>query len=96
VELASREPDGYRAIAILHLAHALAMQGRHERAARLVGYADAAMQEYGVFLEFNERNTHELLMTELTHGLDDAERAKLLTEGAALSADAVMDLALQN
>ena len=96
VELASREPDGYRAIAILHLAHALAMQGRQERAARLVGYADAAMQEYGVFLEFNERNTHELLMTELTHGLDDAERAKLLTEGAALSADAVMELALQN
>ncbi len=96
VELMPRERDSYHAIAMLHVAHASALAGRYERAARLVGYADAAMQEHAFLHEFNERRAHELLMTELARGLGDAERVQLQAEGAALSADAAMELALQH
>ena len=93
--LAPFEPDGlYVAFALEHLALALALGGDLERAAKLAARAEASRQENRFEREFTETTSHERLIALLHVRLAPEERERLLAEGAALSAEAAMALAL--
>jgi len=92
--LALGDPQSHGiAIPTEHLALALALAGDLPRAARLAGYADAALLELGIVREFTEKKTHDRLTTLLHERLAPADRERLLAEGAALVPEAAIALA---
>ncbi len=86
--------SSFIAISAEHLALALALGGDFARAARLAGYADAALREFGFAREFTERTTHDRLTALLVESLGPADFERLLAEGAALGPEAAILLAL--
>jgi predicted ATPase/class 3 adenylate cyclase len=94
-ELASREPTHtHIAVAIEPLALVVAFTTDPARAATLEGYADTALRNQGFTREFTETTTHDRLMTLLTQRLAPADLAHRLAEGAALTPEAAVELAL--
>ena len=96
-ELAPRDPSSaWIAASAEHLALALALQGDLRRAALLSGYAEAALQNHGVRRQSTERTTYDRLVVLLRERIANSELAALLGEGATLSADAAIALALES
>ena len=92
---AAREPDhAFVAIAIEHVALVFALRGDRAGAATLEGYADAALQRHGYPREFTETTTHDRLTALLREGLAPDELAQLSAEGAALTPETAIALAL--
>jgi hypothetical protein len=61
----------------------------------LEGYADAALQRHGFPREFTETTTHDRLTALLRERLAPGELARLIAEGAALTPQAAIALALE-
>jgi len=96
-DLAQHEPTApFLSIALEPLALALAHGGDLARAATLEGYADASLSDQGCEREFTETTTHERLKTLLAERLAPDDLARRLTEGAALSPEAAIALALED
>ena len=94
--VAAHEPDhAHVAIAIENLALVVALRGDRARAATLEGYADAAFGRHGFEREFTETTTHDRLTAILREGLKPDELARLTAEGAALTPEAAIALALE-
>jgi predicted ATPase/class 3 adenylate cyclase len=94
---AGREPDHVRvAMAIEHLALAVALCGDQARAAILEGYTDAAFARHGFEREFTETTTHDRLTAVLRESLAPDALAQLTAEGAALTPEAAIALALED
>jgi predicted ATPase len=94
--LAAREPDhAHVAVAIEHLALVVALRGDRARAARLEGYADAACVRHGLLREFTETTTHDRLAALLRDSLAPDDLARLIADGAALTPQAAIALALE-
>jgi predicted ATPase/class 3 adenylate cyclase len=94
---ASTEPDEvYTGIAIENLALVAAVRGDFSRAAVLEGHANAALSRQGFEREFTETATYDRLTALLREGLSPGELARLLAEGAALTPDAAIALALED
>ncbi len=90
---AASEPDNVRvAMAIEHLALAVALRGDAARAAILEGYADAAFARHGFEREFTETTTHDRLAALLRESLATDELTRLTAEGAALKPEAAIAL----
>ena len=90
---AASEPDHVRiAMAIEHLALAVALRGDLTRAAILEGYADAAFARHGFEREFTETTTHDRLAALLCESLAADELTRLTAEGAALKPEAAIAL----
>jgi hypothetical protein len=95
IEILACEPDHYLVtIALEHLALVDALRGRFSRAARLAAYADYAYGKNGQKREFTERATHERLAAVLDANLAPDVLDQLGTEGAALTPEAALALAL--
>jgi hypothetical protein len=95
-DLAPREPtSAHIAIAFEPLALALAFDDDLSRAATLEGYADAVLRAQGFTREFTEIATHDRLMTVLTKRLAPGDLERRLAEGAALTTEAALALALR-
>jgi predicted ATPase/class 3 adenylate cyclase len=93
---AAREPDYPRvAIAIEHLALVFALRGDRLRAAELEGYADAAFERHGSPREFTETTTHDRLTALLRETFAPDELLRVAAEGAALTPEAAIALALE-
>ncbi len=93
---AEREPDHVRvAMAIEHLALAVALRGDRARAAKLEGYADAAFARLGFPRELTEATTRDRLIALLRESLAPDELARLIAEGAALTPEDAIALALE-
>jgi hypothetical protein len=85
----------FLAVVIETLALAIAAGGDVARATILEGYADAAMLAQGCTREYTETTTHNRLMALLSEKLASDDLARLLAEGAALSPQAAIALALE-
>ena len=93
---ARRESDDAQvALVVEHLALAYALRGEFARASILEGYAASAFRQLGFNREFTETTTYERLAALLREGLADGELARRADEGAALTAEAVIALALE-
>ncbi len=79
-----------------HLALAMALRGDLSRAATLEGYANAAIERNGLGRGFTETTTYDRLSARLRESLAPEELARLTTEGAALTPEAAVALALEN
>jgi hypothetical protein len=96
IENLVREPDHYLVTAALeHLALVDALRGRLQQAARFASYADSAFEKTGTKRGFTERATHERLAVLLDAKLTPEDRSKLSAEGAALTPEAAVALALE-
>jgi predicted ATPase/DNA-binding CsgD family transcriptional regulator len=82
--------------ALEHLALISAVRGDLVQAATLGGYVDAALERTGCEREPTEWIVYERLTSLLESGLDPHERATLLAQGAALTPEAAIALALRN
>lgn len=92
---AARNPDhAYVAIGIEHLALAVALRGDHVRAATLEGFADAALRRHGFRRSFTETTTYDRVTALLRKALAPDDLARLTAEGAALTPEAAIALAL--
>jgi|HubBroStandDraft_4_1064222.scaffolds.fasta_scaffold00028_59 predicted ATPase/class 3 adenylate cyclase len=92
----AREPDhNFVALAIYELALALALRGERTRAATLHGYAETALRRRGFELQFVQKRTHDRLTSLLRDELAPDELARLTADGAALTPDAAIALALE-
>jgi len=92
----AREPDhNYVALAIYELALALALRGERARAATLCGYAETALRRRGFELQFVQKRTYDRLTSLLRDEFAPDELARLTAEGAALTPDAAIALALE-
>jgi hypothetical protein len=95
-EFAPLEPDGADvAVALEHLALAIALGGDLPRAAKLAGYADATLQKQCFEREFTETTSHDRLASLLREHLAPEQREQLLAEGAALAPETAMALAFE-
>ncbi len=95
LEFAARDAGGAGlAIAIQHLSLTLALGGDLTRAATLTGYGDAALRRHGFEREFTETKTRDRLNAVLSEGIAPPELGRLLAEGAALTPEAAVALAL--
>ncbi len=74
----------------------MALGGDLTRAALLDGYVAAVYRAHGYEREFTEQTTQDRLRTILVEGLAAPELARLTGEGAALTGDAAIALALTN
>jgi predicted ATPase/class 3 adenylate cyclase len=81
---------------IEHLALASALQGDLSRAAMLEGFANSALERNGVERGFTETTTYDRLNALVSDGLATEELARLTTEGAALTPEAAVALALED
>jgi predicted ATPase len=94
--LASDPEDIFVILAIEHVALVDALQGRLSRATRLAAYAWAAFDDKtGGRREFTEQATHDRLAAILVESVPPSERARLASEGAALTPEAAVALALE-
>jgi tetratricopeptide (TPR) repeat protein len=95
-ELVERDPGAtFLAVAIEHLALALALGGDTRRGAILHGFAEAALLRSGFERLYTEYATRDRMIALLDERLGAAERAQLAAEGAALEAATAADLALR-
>ncbi len=85
----------YVAIAIEHLALAVALRGDFCRAATLEGYAEAAFVRYGFEREFTERTTYVRLTALLHERIGHDDLVRLTARGATLEPEAAIALALR-
>ena len=92
----AREPDhNYVALAIYELALALALRDDLARAATLEGYADTALRRRGFERQNDDqKRTHDRLTSLLGDKLAPDDLARLTAEGAALTPEAAIALAL--
>jgi len=92
---ARHEPDHtFNAIAIEHLALVYALRGEVERAANLEGFVGAAYRRHGLEREFTETKTYNRLMSLLRDGHAPDELERLFADGATLTPEAAIALAL--
>jgi hypothetical protein len=83
------------AVMVEHVAMLAALGGDAERAARLLGFAEAQYRSFGVDRETFEQREHDRLLSRLSDMLDDERRDGLLAAGAMLGHDeAAHDAAL--
>ncbi len=82
-------------IAVQHLAVIGASGAQTERAARLLGYVDAAYTRLGHSREFTEKWSYEKLRGLLSERLDGANVMKLAAEGASWSEDRAAEEAIK-
>jgi hypothetical protein len=75
------------AIAFLHLAGCMVRTGRHESAARVLGYADTRMHATGRAIELTETRTFDEIRAALIGGLGDARYEEIFRAGASLTED---------
>jgi predicted ATPase/class 3 adenylate cyclase len=83
------------AVAIEHLALVHALHGSLARAATEEGYVDAVFRRNGFEREVTETMTYDRLTALLREGLTPGEFDRLLAEGAALTPEAAIALALE-
>jgi len=83
------------AIAAGHLGEAAASFGDFERAAALIGYVDAFYESRGIVREPTEAYVRDAAMKAIAAGVPEERRSALLAEGAKLSQDAAVKLALE-
>jgi hypothetical protein len=95
IRVASEPDHAHVAIAIEHLALASALRGDLPRAAALEGYAGAAFGRHGFERESTETKTHDRLSALLREGLAPDELARLGADGATLTPEAAIALALE-
>jgi predicted ATPase/class 3 adenylate cyclase len=95
--IASQAPDNsVVTYSIEDLALVDALRGNLARAAVLEGYADAMLRRLGNQREATERATYNQLTAVLGEGLRPDELARLTAEGAGLTPEAAMSLALED
>jgi hypothetical protein len=82
-------------MAMEHLALSLAVAGDLRRAAHLSGYVDANFQAMGFVRQYTEATTHDRLAALLRRGLPRDELTSLLAQGAALTPETSVALALE-
>ncbi len=87
--------DVYVGIGIEHLALVAAARGDFSSAATLEGYANAALRRQGFEREFTETTTYNRLTALLHEGVAPDELARLTEEGAALTPEGAIALALE-
>jgi hypothetical protein len=93
--MAPEDLDGVGvAISIGHLALVHAKRSQIQRAARLAGYTEAAYERHGFVPEANERRTLDALAARLDAEMPEDEIAGLKADGAALTPEAAIELAL--
>jgi len=93
---ASRDPGhAFLAVSLEHVALVFALRGDLERAAIFEGYACASFARHGYEREFTETTTHDRLTALLRAGLAPEHFQRLKAEGAALSPEAAISLALE-
>lgn len=68
--------------------------GRPERSARLIGASDEAVRQMGVALAQGDQPEHDRVVAGVRAALGDEAYARLYAEGARLSLDEAVDLAL--
>jgi predicted ATPase len=78
-----------------HFALLMALLGRTQGAARLLGYVDVQLKELGVKRELTEEWGYQKLTALLRERLSEAEITKLAAEGAEWSEDQVIEEALK-
>jgi tetratricopeptide (TPR) repeat protein len=81
--------------ALQHLALLMALSGKTQSAARLLGYVELRFKELGVTRGSTEKWGYEKLMAALREQLSDAEIEKLAADGAAWSEDQSVEEALK-
>ncbi len=92
----ARNPDrACVAVAMEHLSLVYALGGELTLAAVLEGYADAALRRFGFTREFTEATTHDRIGVLLREALAPDELARLSVEGASLTPEAAIALALE-
>jgi tetratricopeptide (TPR) repeat protein len=84
----------WRAITIGHLAAIAALRGQTAVAAQLAGYVDQAFRLEGFHRGYTEERTYEILRAALASDLDEIERTRLIADGAALTEDQAVEMAL--
>jgi predicted ATPase/class 3 adenylate cyclase len=95
--VAPTEPDHtYVPIAVEHIALARALLGEVQRAATLEGYCATAFERVRFERERTEHATHARLSELLASALTPEELAELTAEGAALSPEQAIALALED
>jgi tetratricopeptide (TPR) repeat protein len=95
-ELVERDPHAtFLAVAIAHLALALALGGDVERAAILHGFSEASLRASGFERVHTENATRDRMHALLAERLTPGERARLEAHGAALDPPAAAELALR-
>jgi tetratricopeptide (TPR) repeat protein len=82
------------AVAVEHLAQVAAETGDPERAARLLGYADAVYRELGYVREPTERRGYEHALELIRAALPEDRIASLLAAGEAMDQEAAVAAAL--
>jgi hypothetical protein len=93
--LAGSADESQVAISLEHLALVFALRGDLACAATLEGYSDATFVRYGSERETTERTTHDRLILVLQQQLAPNERKRLTAQGAALTSEAAIALALE-
>lgn len=83
------------AIAVGHVGEVAVSLGDFERAATLIGYVDAFYEAQGIVREHTEAVVHDTAMQAIAGGLSEERRAGLFAEGAKLSQDAAVRLAME-
>jgi predicted ATPase/class 3 adenylate cyclase len=95
IALLAPVPDHYIVTIVLeHLALVDALQSDVARSARLAAYTEAAFARTGTKRGFNEQTTYDRLTTYLNANLAPSERALPARQGAALTPEAAVVLAL--
>jgi hypothetical protein len=91
-----REPDHRQVtVALEHLALVDALHGDVARAARLAAYTNAAYAQDGTIREYTEQTTYDRLTALLEANIEPEDRNRLAEQGAALTAEAAVALALE-
>jgi predicted ATPase len=94
IRVASDQDHFYIGIGIEHLALAYALRGDLTRAARQEGFADSLFHRGGIERETTEAKSYDRLMALLRERLSPDDLARLLAEGASLTTEAALALAL--
>lgn len=90
LELALREDSGLAVLSLGHLAQVAAETGDSVRAARLLGYADAAYGKGGKVRELTEQRGYDRALELIRAALSDDRIRALMAEGAAMERDAAV------
>jgi predicted ATPase/DNA-binding winged helix-turn-helix (wHTH) protein len=91
-----RKEEGYSWGAFDHLALRAALAGKTASAARLAGYADAAYAAKATPRQANETRARDRLQTLLRETSAPDELERLLAEGATMSEEEAVELALED
>jgi predicted ATPase/class 3 adenylate cyclase len=95
IEIGVRIKRGFVvAIAVGHIGEIAAAFGDFERAATLIGYVDAFYETRGIVREPTEAFVRDAAMRAIAAGLVEERRAALFAEGAQLSPEAAVRLAM--